>query len=94
MATTPAPTPAKLTIRTTALVSAVWVGVMSFAFALAYLMPGQLFVLLALALVLGAGLTLAVLWFTLRLAEIVVGGKDGDVVVVDGEGPADGASQP
>lgn len=82
----PAAAARKLTIRTTALVGAIWTGVFGFSIALGYLMPDQIFALLALGLVLGAGLTVAVLWFTLKLAEIVVGGPGGGSVVVEQDG--------
>src|SRR6266850_2284273 len=84
--TNPGEAARKLTIRTTALVAAIWTGVFGFSFAAIYLMPNQIFALLALGLVLGAGLTVAVLWFTLRLAEIVAGSGGGGSVVVEQDG--------
>jgi len=78
----------RLTIRTTAIIAAIWTGIFGFSFAVSFLMPNQIFQLLALGLVLGAGLTLAVLWFTLKLTEAVLGsGGSGGVVVVDHEEP-------
>jgi len=84
----PAQGPRRLIIGTTALIAAIWTGIFGVSAAASYLMPQQVFVLLALGLVLGTILTLAVLAFTLRMAEIVVGRPGGGEVVVDGAGSA------
>jgi hypothetical protein len=53
---------------------------MGMGFAAQYLLPEQLFALLAMALVLGTVLTALTFWLTLRLAELVLeGGGDVDV---------------
>ena len=84
----PSQGPRRLIIGTTALIAAIWTGIFGVSAAASYLMPQQVFILLALGLVLGTLLTLAVLAFTLRMAEIVVGRPGGGEVVVDGAGRA------
>ena len=81
------PSPSSLTARTTAIITAIWTGIMGFAFASSYLMPDQLFMLLVIALTLGAALTALTLYFTFRLAQVVGGGRPGFEVSINGEDP-------
>ncbi len=73
--------PAKMpsvTVKVSAILAVVWGGLFAYEGFAGVLLPGQLFVLAALGLVLGAILTVAVLWFGLRFAEVVSGGEGGE----------------
>ncbi len=66
-----------VTVKVSAILAVVWGGLFAYEGFAGLLVPGQLFLLAALGLVLGAMLTVAVLWFGLRFAEVVVGGEVG-----------------
>ena len=61
-------------MKVSAILGVVWGGLFAYEGFAGVLLPGQLFLLAALGLVLGAVLTVAVLWFGVRFAEVVVGG--------------------
>ncbi len=68
---------AGVTVKVSAILAVVRGGLFAYEGFAGLLVPGQLFLLAALGLVLGAMLTVAVLWFGLRFAEVVVGGEVG-----------------
>ena len=65
-----------VTGRVSAILGVVWGGLFAYEGFAGVLLPGQLFLPAALGLVLGALLTLAVLWFGLRFAEVAVAGGE------------------
>ena len=63
-------------MKVSAILGVVWGGRFAYEGFAGVLLPGQLFLLAALGLVLGAVLTIAVLWFGVRFAELVLAGGD------------------
>lgn len=57
----------KVSVQTAAIIGAIWVGLFGFSFAVQFLAPDQLFVLILVAMALGAVLTIAVLWWILAI---------------------------
>ena len=63
-------------MKVSAILGVVWGGLFAYEGFAGVLLPGQLFLLAALGLVLGAVLTVAVLWFGVRFAEVALAGGE------------------
>ena len=70
----------KLTINTAAIVAAIWVGMFGYEAFANYMLSEQLFLLVALGLVMGAALTIAALLYGIKLAEIMSKAPAGTVI--------------
>lgn len=60
----------KLKINTAAILGVIWAGLFGYQAFASYMMPEQLFILVVLGLVVGTVLTIAILMYGLKIAEI------------------------
>ena len=68
---------------TTCPLGVVWGGPFAYEGFAGVLLPGQRFLLAALGLILGAVLTVAVLWFSLRFAEVTLADEERGAIAND-----------
>lgn len=78
-----------LKVHTSAILAALWAGLFGYEAFANYMLPDQLFELVKWGLAMGFVLTIAVLWYGVKLTKLIVNSPDGTGVQLEVSAPSE-----